>query len=151
METYHSKRHNPYRVPEGYFSELRNNIREQISADVALIQEPQVRLWVRVKSIAGFVAAFGCLVLFATIGYYFTGYQAQQRESSTTDEAVLAEALMSYQFTTEELEVLEQYVMDSPSVNASEEAQFAEDVTAYLDTYGYGAYFEAALNGEEPY
>lgn len=151
METQNPIKQNPYRVPEGYFSELRNTLRERVAADVAAQLAPPPSLWQRVKGLVGLSAAFGCLVLFATVGYYFTGYKAQQREQMALQENDITEALLAYQFYSEDLEALEQYMTEDPEAEAAAQAQFVDDVTAYLDTYGYGAYLEAALNGEEPY
>ena len=151
METQNPRKQNPYRVPDGYFSDLRHTLRERIAADVEAQMASPPTLWQRVKGLVGFAAAFGCLVLFATIGYYFTGYQAQQPEQLALQQDDVTEALLAYQFYSEDLEALELYMTEDPEVEAQQQEQFAADVTEYLDRYGYGLYLEAALNGEEPY
>lgn len=125
---------NPYRVPDGYFAELRSGLRERIAADSAAQTMPRAGLWRRLKGIAGLSAAFGCLVLFATVGYYFTGYKAQQREQLAA-RSQQADDLLGYRLYTEDLEELDTYVGSAET--AEDNILFAEAVTEYLDTYGY--------------
>lgn len=129
---------NPYRVPDGYFAELRSGLRERIAAETTESVEaeaiPMRGLWHRIRGIAGLSAAFGCLVLFATVGYYFTGYKAQQREQ-LTQHSQQADDLLGYRLYTEDIEQLDTYAGSGDT--AEENILFAEAVTEYLDTYGY--------------
>lgn len=140
---------NPYRVPDGYFAELRNTLRERAAAEAARGGAiPMPTLWQRIRGIAGFSAAFGCLVLFAMAGYYFTGYKAGQREQLAMQEQT-GEMLLGYRVYTEDLEELDEYATDTIA-GAEDQARFAEAVTEYLDTYGYGGTdLLAALTGTE--
>lgn len=138
---------NPYRVPDGYFAELRSTLRERVAAQSEVL--PGQSLWHRIRGIVGTSAAFGCLVLLATVGFYFTGYKAQQREQLAMQEQA-GEMLLGYHLYTEDLEELDEYVSDDPTVQAEEQARFAEAVTEYLDTYGYsGAELLATLTETE--
>lgn len=126
---------NPYRVPDGYFAELRTGLRERIAAEAAASEAQPVRgLWPRIKGIAGLSAAFGCLVLFATVGYYFTGYKAQQREQ-LAQSSQQADDLLGYRLYTEDIEELDTYTSGAEA--DEDNILFAEAVTEYLDTYGY--------------
>lgn len=126
---------NPYRVPDGYFAELRNDLRERVAVETVrgeAITMPT--LWQRIKRVAGLSAAFGCLVLFATVGYYFTGYKAQQREQLAL-QSQQADDMLGYSLYAEDLEELDDYTGGEGS--AEDHLLFAEAVTEYLDTYGY--------------
>lgn len=125
---------NPYRVPDGYFAELRSGLRDSVVTELEADTMPQKGLWRRVKGIAGLSAAFGCLVLFATVGYYFTGYKAQQREQLAL-QSQQSDDLLGYRLYTEDIEELDTYTGSVES--ADENLLFAEAVTEYLDTYGY--------------
>lgn len=138
---------NPYRVPDGYFAELRSTLRERVAPQSEAV--PRQSLWHRIRGIVGASAAFGCLVLLATVGFYFTGYKAQQREQLAMQEQV-GEMLLGYHLYTEDLEELDEYVSGDPAALADEQAGFAEAVTEYLDTYGYsGAELLATLTETE--
>lgn len=138
MNTQKDLRHsNPYRVPDGYFSGLRDTLRERAAAETEARLALPPSWWQRIKGLAGLSAAFGSLVLLATVGYYFTGYRAQQRERLVRQEES-AEALLGYHVYAEDLEELGEYVSDDPAAQAQERVLFAEAVTEYLDTYGYG-------------
>lgn len=140
---------NPYRVPDGYFAELRSTLRERVAPQSEAEVVHRQSLWHRIRGIVGASAAFGCLVLLATVGFYFTGYKAQQREQLAMQEQA-GEMLLGYHLYTEDLEELDEYVSDDPTVQAEEQALFAEAVTEYLDTYGYsGAELLATLTETE--
>lgn len=131
--THPQKHGNPYRVPDGYFAELRNTLRARAAIHPAVASVPsQVRLWQTVRRLVGLSAAFGSLVLLATVGYYFTGYQAQQREQLAASNQQ-ADDLLGYSLYTEDLEELESY---AATPDEDEQLLFAEAVTEYLDTYG---------------
>lgn len=125
---------NPYRVPDGYFAELRSTLRERVATELEADTMPQKGLWRRMRGIAGLSAAFGCLVLFATVGYYFTGYKAQQREQLAL-QSQQADDMLGYRLYTEDIEELDDYTGGVET--AEENVLFAEAVTEYLDTYGY--------------
>lgn len=140
---------NPYRVPDGYFAELRNGLRERVAPQFEAEVVSRPSLWHRIRGIVGASAAFGCLVLLATVGFYFTGYKVQQREQLAMQEQA-GEILLGYHLYTEDLEELNEYISDDPTVQAEEQARFAEAVTEYLDTYGYsGAELLATLTETE--
>lgn len=140
---------NPYRVPDGYFAELRNGLRERVAPLSEAEAVPRQSLWHRIRGIVGASAAFGCLVLLATVGFYFTGYKAQQREQLAMQEQA-GEMLLGYHVYSEDLEELDEYVSGDPAALADEQAGFAEAVTEYLDTYGYsGAELLATLTETE--
>lgn len=126
------KRGNPYRVPEGYFAELRNNLRERVTVEAQI----QPTVWQRIKGIVGLSAAFGCLVLFATIGYYFTGYKAQQREQVAL-QTETSEMMLGYRLYADDIVALEEYVNRDSVTRAQNQALFIQDVADYFDTYGY--------------
>ena len=123
---------NPYRVPDGYFAELRNTLRERVTVET----QPQPTLWQRVKGLAGLSAAFGCLVLFATVGYYFTGYKAQQREELAM-QTETSDMLLGYQLYADDLLALEEYTHMDSVAQAENEALFVQAVAEYFDLYGY--------------
>ncbi len=128
---------NPYRVPDGYFAELRNTLRERAGSEGAgETTVPGRGLWQRIRGVAGLSAAFGCLILFAATGYYFTGYRAGQREQLASQEQT-GEMLLGYHVYTEDIEKLDAYASDTGAAD-EDRAGFAEAVTEYLDTYGYG-------------
>lgn len=142
---------NPYRVPDGYFSELRNTLRERIADETAAASSATLgggggTLWGRVRRMVGFAAAFGCLVLLAMTGFYFTGYRAQQRELFAEQQNETSEMLAVYRLYSEDLENIDNYLIDSEqrlqrgtdTDQTEEEVLFAEAVADYLDTYGYG-------------
>lgn len=140
---------NAYRVPDGYFAELRSTLRERVAPLSEAEAVPRQSLWHRIRGIVGTSAAFGCLVLLATVGFYFTGYKAQQREQLAMQEQA-GEMLLGYHLYTEDLEELDEYVSDDPTDQAEEQARFADAVTEYLDTYGYsGAELLATLTETE--
>lgn len=146
METPENLRYsNPYRVPDGYFAALRGSLREAVSAAPV-----RPGLWQRVKGIAGLSAAFGCLVLLATTGYYFTGYQARQRERSAAQEESV-EMFLAYHLYDEDLEELDEYAYEDSATQAEDLTLFTDAVTDYLDTYGYGSDLLAALTGIDTY
>lgn len=152
MNTPKDLRHsNPYRVPDGYFADLRSTLRERVAEDLAAEggAAPAPGLWQRIKGVAGLSAAFGCLVLLAVTGFYFTGYKARQREQLAMQEET-AEMFLAYHLYSEDLEELDEYAAADPEAQAQDQALFAEAVTEYLDTYGYGgADLSAALTGSE--
>lgn len=128
---------NPYRVPDGYFAGLRNTLRERAAEEAGRDGSvPVPTLWQRIRGVAGLSAAFGCLVLFAAVGYYFTGYRADRRERLALQEQT-GEMLLGYHVYTEDLEELDEYASDTVGRD-EDQARFAEAVTEYLDTYGYG-------------
>ncbi|MDE5944674.1 MAG: hypothetical protein K2G93_03705 [Rikenella sp.] len=130
---------NPYRVPDGYFSELRNTLRERVAGETAAASS--ATLWGRVRGLAGFATAFGCLVLLAMTGFYFTGYRARQRELIAEQQNETSEMLAVYRLYTEDLEEFDSYFIETPADDGTGDEQrtlFAEAVTEYLDTYGYG-------------
>ncbi|WP_300828817.1 hypothetical protein [uncultured Rikenella sp.] len=127
----------PYRVPEGYFAELRNTLRERVAEDSAAERVSAVggSRWGRLGRMAGLAGAFGCLVLFATVGFYFTGYRAQQREL-LAQEGQTSETLLGYRLYSEDIEELQDYLSDED--DGTQQTLLAEAVTDYLDIYGYG-------------
>ncbi|WP_294597059.1 hypothetical protein [uncultured Rikenella sp.] len=131
-----SPKGHPYRVPEGYFAELRNTLREQVAEDLAAagVSTAGGRWWGRFGRIAGLAGAFGCLVLFATVGFYFTGYRAQQREWMA-QEGQTSETLLGYRLYSEDIEELQDYLSDED--DGTRQTLLAEAVTDYLDIYGY--------------
>lgn len=139
---------NPYRVPDGYFSELRNTLRERIADETAAASSATLgggggTLWGRVRRMVGFAAAFGCLVLLAMTGFYFTGYWAQQRELFAEQQNETSEMLAVYRLYAEDLEAFDSYFIQTTEdevLNGDDEQRtlFAEAVADYLDTYGYG-------------
>ena len=133
---------NPYRVPDGYFAELRNTLRDRVAAEASA---PQPTLWQRVRGLVGLSAAFGCPVLFATVGYYFTGYKAQQREQLAM-QTETSDMMLGYQLYTDDLVALEEYAYPDSVTQVENQALFAQAVTEYFDTYGfYGEDLLAAL------
>lgn len=131
------KQSNPYRVPDGYFSDLRRTLRDRVAVEAA--GEGEVRsvrsIWRQVRSLAGLATAFGCLVLLATVGFYWTGYRAQQRERlAMLDET--SEMFAVYHLYSEDVESLDAYL--TAVTDEAERTQFTEAVTDYLSTYGYG-------------
>lgn len=118
------ERRNPYRLPDGYFSDLRNTLNEKVSEQTAA---ESVTSWQRVRGMLGLVGTFGVLVLMATIGYYFTGYQA------TLTEAELNDPLLGYSITLDDVESI-----DSALTASSGTLQLAEAANEYLEIYGYG-------------
>lgn len=118
------ERNNPYRVPDGYFSELRNTLTEKVEQQQA---ESSMSTWQRLRSLASFAAMFGVLVMVATVGYYFTGYKA------TLNEAEQNDPLLGYRITMDDIEALE-YEFD----DQQQSLQFAAAANEYLETYGFG-------------
>lgn len=142
---------NPYRVPDGYFADLRNGLRERIAAETSSDAAGEQGIWQRIRGIVGFSAAFGCLVLLAAVGYYFTGYEARQRELLAMQDET-AEIFTQYRVYSDDIEALDEYLSDDPEVQTENRVQFAEAVAEYLDTYGYGgADWMAALTGLDTY
>ena len=141
MNTSEKLRHShPYRVPDGYFAELRNTLRDRASASAAEACGRERGVWARIRGLAGLSAAFGCLVLLAMVGYYFTGYRAQQREWMAAQNEV-GEMLDGYSVYVEDVEGLDEYWgvrKKSEEDVAEERVLFAEAVTDYLATSGYG-------------
>ena len=138
------RKSNPYRVPEGYFSDLRQTLRQRVATEEAASGERGATatgwsLWEPVRSLAGLSAAFGCLVLLATAGFYWTGYRAQQRERLAMQDAT-TEMLSGYHLYSEDVESLDAYLAGATDEAelATEQTQFTEAVEDYLSTYGYG-------------
>lgn len=133
---------NPYQVPEGYFSDLNNSIRARIAEQKGVDEVYTVggiRGWFqKAKGMAGFALTFSCLVMFAMVGYYFTGYQAQQREFEN-------DPLLGYTVHSEDIELLLGNDLDEEEG----QAVFAQAVTEYLDTFGYGFVDNETLSGTE--
>lgn len=127
-----SPKGHPYRVPEGYFAELRNTLREQAATENVPVAGRG--RWGRIGRMAGLAGAFGCLVLFATVGFYFTGYRAQQREWMALEEQA-NETLLGYRLYSEDIEELQDYL--SEENDGTQQTLLAEAVTDYLDIYGY--------------
>lgn len=126
---------NPYRVPDGYFADLRQSLREQ----AAMAEEGRSvgTVWQRIRSAVGWVAAFGCLVLLATAGFYWTGYRAQQHERIAMQEAA-DEMLSGYYLYSEDVADLDAYLAVSAGGGEEQNALFTEAVTDYLAASGYG-------------
>lgn len=144
-----SGRGNPYRVPEGYFAELRNRLREEaagLAAENAVGGGGECGWRGRIVRLAGAAACFGCLVLFAVVGFYFTGYRAQQREL-LAQEGRTEEMLLGYRFYAEDVEELEEYLEDEE--DGTRQGWLAEEVNDYLDIYGYGGVDFAVLLDED--
>lgn len=118
------ERRNPYRVPDGYFSDLRNTLNEKVSEQTAA---ESVTPWQRARGMLGLVGTFGVLVLLATVGYYFTGHKA------TLIEAEVNDPLLGYSITLDEVESI-----DSAFTATSGTLQLAEAANEYLEIYGYG-------------
>lgn len=118
------ERRNQYRVPDSYFSDLRNNLTQRVSEQAAA---DSVTQWQRVRGMFALVGTFGVLVLIATVGYYFTGYQA------TLSEAEQNDPLLGYHVTIDEIESINSALADPERT-----LQLAEAANEYLETYGYG-------------
>ncbi len=116
---------NPYRIPEGYFGDLRNHIMARVAEEQSV--QAKATGWQSVRWMAAFAAGFCGLALLATVGYYLTGHKARQREIDNNP-------LMGYTVTAEDLAELLYYEENA----AEEQAQFAEAAAEYLETYGYG-------------
>lgn len=120
----------PYRVPDGYFSDLNHAIRCRVmEANEAETTYAARGIWGRMRGVAGAAGAFGCLVLLAMAGFYFTGYRAQVKEA---DEADL---LLGYTLYSEDVESLATTLQEGTEDNG---ALFALEVKEYLSTYGSG-------------
>lgn len=127
---------NPYKVPEGYFRDLKYSIVEkaeqmQAEADAAAAARPRWRVELRSASV--FAASFAAVAVLAITGYYFTGYKAQQTElmADGFDETYLL-------YDLDEAQVLE-YTSERSSDDSGLLADASLD---YLAAYGYPVYEE---------
>lgn len=112
-----------YTVPDAYFSDLQARIMTRIEQQ----QEPEAGFWSIFKRAVVFSLSFGCLVVLALTGYYFTGYQARNNEIEADEFALID----MYNVSTDDIVEM---------VDTQEESSvlFAEAAIEYLDTYGYG-------------
>lgn len=116
-----------YRVPEGYFGQMRAQVLERVSE---LEQERQAEVrtvrpaW---RSAMAFAASFAGLVVLAIGGYYLTGHQTHQTELA----AVVAEQDM-WLYGVDEVDLYEVTELQS-GLNSALVAEAAID---YLETFG---------------
>lgn len=110
-----------YRVPDGYFSELNNLLRERVE------QPAQGGIWATFRSMATFAAGFVAMVVLAITGFYFTGHQAQNVEAEY-DELYLTSL---YDITVEDI------ISAEETTDSTSSRLFADAAIDYLDTYGY--------------
>lgn len=122
---------NPYRVPEGYFRDLKYSIVEkadqmQVEADAAAATRPRWRVELRSASV--FAASFAAVVVLGITGYYFTGYKAQQAElmADGFDETYLL-------YDLDEAQIFEYTTARSEEQNSL----LADASLDYLDAFGY--------------
>lgn len=137
------RRRNPYRVPDGYFSDLRNNLMAR-AAEQEAVQNTPKGWWRKLKGAAGFAAAFSFMVLFALVGFYFTGYQAQQREN----ELASVDMLGGYTLYSHDIETLiyELDLLSDDQAIAEAQQGFEDAVSEYLQTFGYGEVYQELLS-----
>lgn len=126
---------NPYKVPEGYFRDLKYSIVEKAEQMQAEVDEAAARpRWrVEFRSAAVFAASFAAVVVLGITGYYFTGYKAQQTE-------MLAESFdATYLLYDLDESQIEQYTTQ----RSDEENDLLADASLdYLAAYGYPVWEE---------
>lgn len=119
-------RENRYKVPDGYFSDLNHRIMDRVAEETA---SKEISFWTALRRLSGFTIGFSCMVVLAITGFYFTGSNSGQMEELSSTEY-----LMSM------YDVTEYDILDVEEADRLSEENFAENVFAYLDTYGYGDY-----------
>lgn len=126
-------RENRYKVPDGYFSDLNHRIMDRVARETA---SEEIGFGTVIRRLSGFAIGLSCMALLAVTGFYFTGSDAGQ-----TEELSSTEYLMSM------YDVTEYDILDVEEADRLSEENFAENVFAYLDTYGYGDYdIESLIN-----
>lgn len=120
-------REHPYKVPDGYFSDLNHRIMDRVEEQIQSDEAGGV--WSTFRRMGTFAMGFAVMVIMATVGYYFTGHQASQNEQ--LDEAYYL--ISMYDVTIDDILSVEQ----SDSLYNQSIAQAAIE---YLDVYGYGYY-----------
>lgn len=119
---------NSYKVPEGYFGELKSSILSSvhtIQAEQLAAEKPTFR--VQMRSAAIYAASFAAMVVMAITGYYLTGYQSQEKElAQSFDE-------MSLVYGMDEYDIVD-YTVDQTS---ADRALLAEASGDYFDAFGY--------------
>lgn len=135
------KEKNPYRVPDGYFSDLRYKLQDKIAQEQAPATSTR-GVWRRISGVAGAMLSYVCLIMVALVGFYFTGYRANLREIEEND------MLTYYTVYAEDLEDL---LYDEFEDEAFEESGivFAQAVNEYLDIHGYGYLDSDSLPADE--
>lgn len=122
IETLKRTQKGSYTVPEGYFSDLNH----RIVTCVAQSEQAPSGFWSIFSRAATFAGGFAFFVLLATVGYYFTGYQALQTELNDSNMVLLS----LYDISDEE-------IMDLTLADASSDQLFTQAAVEYLSTYGY--------------
>ncbi len=136
---YYPRKGTPYRVPDGYFSDLRSNILSK-AAQTNAVTFPKQRgafSWLQVRGLVGVAASFAVLVLLASVGFYYTAYRAHNREKVYA-MAAGEDALLGYTIYSEDIDELlwEEEVLARDPEGA--ERRFDQAVDEYLALYGSG-------------
>ena len=116
-----------YKVPDGYFEQMRAQVMGQVrelEAERAAAAARKVPAW---RSAAAFAASFAALVVLAVGGFYLTGYQAQKQEVAA---AAADQAMWLY-----EVEEIDLYELDAAKQEPAK-AVLAEAAIDYLETFG---------------
>lgn len=117
-----------YKVPEGYFDQLKGSIMEsarvmQEERDTIQLKRPLFRT--QMRSAAVFAASFAAMVVLAITGYYFTGYKASEKElAQSVDDMTLV-------YGIDELDLVEL------TVSAGQETLLSEASIEYFEAFGY--------------
>ncbi len=123
------ERKNPYKVPEGYFSDLRNTLREQIGETETV--STAHGLWKKTKGMILIGASFAGMFALAVVAYQFAG-------SIAPKTATLADA--QYPASIEETDLLYEDIYRPVS-----DEQLTEAAINYLTFYGYAENTETLL------
>lgn len=119
MKNVQSPKQSGYRVPEGYFDQMR----AQVMGRVSQMEQRGQMVRPAWRSAVAFAASFVGLVVLAVGGYYLTGYSSRQTELAAAQEE---EVMLFYELEEEEF-------YDIPEFNS---AMLADAAIDYLEIFG---------------